>query len=701
MSSHTLRRLVFGAALLVSVQGPASATSGGVAETERVRAELLADVAAIAPGKTFRIGLDLAMARDWHTYWRNPGDSGMATEIALDLPEGWRTDGIAWPAPERLPYGTLVNFGFHDRVTLPVTVHPPRDLAPGSTITLRAEASWLVCKDVCIPEEAVFTLTLPVAATPVPARPETLARFTEAERRRPGVSPFAARIEDGGPRVALVLAGAGRAQATLREAVFFPHDWGVIDHSEIQTVRREGGDLRIEMVRGEAGLGERIAGVVTLAEAAPDGVLTTAFTIDAPVAPAPPPGTLLPFWQALLFAFAGGLILNLMPCVFPVLSMKALALVRLGAGARSEVRAHTLSYTAGVLVSFGLIAVALLALRAGGIAAGWGFQFQSPVFVALVAWVLFAVGLSLSGVFHVGGRLAGAGQSLAMRGGHGGSFFTGVLAVIVATPCTAPFMGAAVGFAVTAPPAVLVSVMVAMGLGLAAPYALIAAVPSLAGLMPRPGAWMERLKQAMAFPMYASAVWLVWVLSQQTGPSGVLVALAGMVLIAFAAWAWEATRDAGRGWRRTGTALAGAAAIAMLALVPRLEAALPTQTRCSEAAGPATAEPYSAARLAALRDDGRPVFVNMTAAWCITCLVNERTSLATGAVQRAFAERGIAYLSGDWTRQDPAITDYLRRFGRSGVPIYVFYPAGGGDPVVLPQILTEAIVLNALGAAGG
>ncbi len=381
-----------------------------------------------------------------------------------------------------------------------------------------------------------------------------------------------------------------------------------------------------------------------------------------------------------------------MPCVFPVLAMKAVALARLSGRERGAVRGHAVSYTAGVLAAFAGLAALLLVLRAAGSAAGWGFQFQSPVFVAVMAWVLFAVGLNLSGVYEVGGRLAGTGQDLAGRSGHAGSFFTGLLAVLVATPCTAPFMGAAIAAALAAPPAATLAVFFAMGLGLAAPYALLAVVPGLARLLPRPGAWMDVLKSALAFPMYAAAAWLVWVISLQAGPDGVLAVVAGLVLLGAAAWAFGLAQRSGR---RLGYAVAAIAAALALAVLPGLgNAAAP-----AAATAAAGVEPFTPARLATLRAEGRPVFVNMTAAWCVTCLVNEKVALSPAAVRQAFAERGVTYLKGDWTRGDPAVSAFLRDHARDGVPLYVMYPTGQGAPVVLPQILTEAEMLSQLAKA--
>ena len=330
--------------------------------------------------------------------------------------------------------------------------------------------------------------------------------------------------------------------------------------------------------------------------------------------------------------------MNLMPCVFPVLAMKAVGLAGLSGGALGQVRRSALAYTAGVLISFMAMAGVLLAFRAAGAAVGWGFQLQSPLFVACLAWLLFTLGLNLSGVFQLGGSLAGASHSLAGAGGAWGSFFTGVLAVVVATPCTAPFMGVAIAGALTSSAAATLLIFLALGIGLAAPYAVLAAAPGLARALPRPGAWMLVFKQALAFPMYGAAAWLVWVLSLQAGPAGVLAALSGVVLAGFAAWAYGAAQSGTLRARRTGQAAAVVALALMAALLPGLRT-LAADPANAPAGRDAAAEPYSPARLAALRAEGRPVFLNMTAAWCVTCLWNERAVLSTPAVRQAFQGR--------------------------------------------------------------
>jgi thiol:disulfide interchange protein DsbD len=400
--------------------------------------------------------------------------------------------------------------------------------------------------------------------------------------------------------------------------------------------------------------------------------------------------------RATALALAGGLVLNLMPCVLPVLSVKALGLVRHARRHRAGLALHGLAYTAGVLVSFAVVAGALLVLRAGGEQLGWGFQLQSPVFVTLLAYVMFVLALGLSGLIVIGGRVTGLGRRLTTRAGYAGSFFTGALATVAATPCTAPFMGAALGYAVTQPWGTALLVFEALGLGLALPYLVLTLIPAWQRLLPEPGPWMARLERLLALPLYATVGWLVWVLSQQVGPPAVAVALAGLVLIGVALWLHRVSRAARPRWRR-------AALVAMVVLAVSAVGATALDVggdgrggARSVAAERSGWEPFSASRLAELRAAGTPVFVNVTASWCITCLVNERVALRSSAVVEAFARKGVVTLKADWTNRDPTITRVLAAFGRSGVPLYVLYPPGsGGEPAVLPQILSEGLVVDA------
>lgn len=653
--------------LLCGLAAPAWAAGTAPVRTPRSVATLVADVDAVAPGHGFRLGLRLILAPGWHTYWRNPGDAGIAPELEFSLPEGGEAGPIAWPVPRRIPEGPLMAFGYTDTVILAVPVR-----AGAGRFGLHA--SWLVCKDVCIPEEADFHLDLP-AGDPAPSAEAAL--FDAAPL--PLAAPFTARLAPDGT---LSVSGPALAPATLGEAWFLPEKPDIVAAAAPQPLRVRPGSLTLALPRGPSFAADSpLAGVLELRDAAGK---TEAFALTAQPGAAPAASG----WaRILLLAFAGGLVLNLMPCVFPVLAVKAAGLAALAGTGRRRALGEAMAYAAGVVLSFLALGGALLAVRAAGGAAGWGFQFQSPAFVAAVAWVLLAVGLNLSGVFAVSSGLAGAGSSLAGRGGATGSFFTGLLAVLVATPCTAPFMGTAIGAALSFDsPALAEATFLAMGLGLAAPYVALALLPGFARALPRPGLWMVRLRQVLAFPMYGAVAWLVWVLAAEAGPAGVATGAAGCVLVGFAAWA--------TGLAQQGTARRVTASGAALALLGAL-ALLPGLSPSTDAPD-SDVPPFSAERLAAARAEGRPVLVDMTASWCITCQVNERVALDRPEVRAALAARHGIYLRGDWTRQDPAITTYLRDFHRDGVPLTVLYPPGR-DAIVLPQILTPGIVLDALG----
>ncbi|MGH7390172.1 MAG: protein-disulfide reductase DsbD family protein, partial [Candidatus Rokuibacteriota bacterium] len=548
-------RLVIVLALVAGAAAPSRAADAP--PTPLVRVELLSEAEAVRPGETFWVALRQRIAPGWHTYWGvNPGDAGEPTRIEWTLPAGFTAGEIAWPCPSRFPVGIAMSYGYEGEVVLPIPVTASRDVAPGTTVTLRGQASWLVCEKICIPEEGPVALSLPVAAgTPRPD-PRGAPLIAAARRSLPVASPWPASFVATPETVTLTVAARDLAPERVAEVWFYPARWGAIAHAAPQRARLEPGRITLEVERGQLveATTAPLDGVLVVAERLDGGVARQAFALRAtPRSDA----TALAVVQAMALALAGGLVLNLMPCVLPVLSVKTLALVDLAggghAGGRAGLRRHGLAYTAGVLASFAVVAGALLALRAGGEQIGWGFQLQSPVVVTLLAYVLFTVALSLSGVFTVSERFAGAGQALAGRAGYAGSFFTGALATVAATPCTAPFMGAAVGYAVTQPWTTALLIFEALALGLALPFLLLTLMPAWRRWLPRPGPWMERLRQALAFPLYASVAWLVWVVSRQTGSSGVAAALGGLVLIGFAAWLYQASRSARAPWRRAAT----------------------------------------------------------------------------------------------------------------------------------------------------
>lgn len=666
----------------------------------RVSVTLLSEGASIEPGSSFWVGIRQRIAPGWHTYWTNPGDSGEPPTVDWALPAGWEAGPLVFPQPERLPVGPLMSYGYTNEVVLLTRLTAPEGLTAGTPIRLRGHAAWLVCEKICIPEEADVTLTLPVV-TGKPAPGVGAPAIERTRRAVPTPSPWPASLRATPETVTVSVAAPGLEPDRIAEVSFFPGRWGVIDHAAVQevTIGRDGITLRAARGLLPEGADSDLDGVLVIREKLDQGQVSQAFAIKA-VAGDAGAGPSLSLVAAMGLALAGGLILNLMPCVLPVLSIKALALVGHAEASPSVVRRHGLAYTAGVLACFAALAGVLLALRAGGAQIGWGFQLQSPLVVTALAYVLFTLALSLSGLLVIGARLTGVGHGLAARSGYAGSFFTGALATVAATPCTAPFMGAAVGYALTQPPAAALAVFEALGLGLALPFLALSLVPAWRRLLPRPGPWMKRLSQALAFPLYASVAWLVWVVSRQAGPDGVALVLVGLLLIAFGAWLHHAGRGAAPRWRRAATGFALVSVAAAVALAP-LAAASPPSVPTAGAPAGAAWEPFSPSRLAELRTQGKPVFVNFTAAWCITCLVNERVALRSPAVAEAFARKGVVYLKADWTNRSAEIASVLGSFGRSGVPLYVVYPARAGqtaapEPRVLPQILTETTILEAI-----
>jgi thiol:disulfide interchange protein len=668
---------------------------------ELVQAELIAEPAAIVPGEPYWVGLRLRIKEGWHVYWRNPGDSGEAVAITWTLPPGFAADPIVWPTPSRIPIAHLVNFGYERETVLLTRIVPPAAIAAGAPIGLEAHVSWLVCEKECIPGETRLSLALPVAGpgSSPGVDPRTRALFDAARASLPQPSPWPARMEVGPEWLTLNVGASGLRPETIRSAFFFPHAETLVQHAAPQQMQATSNGLALRLQRSALSTAPPTdaGGVLVIEEALGNTTARQALALAnvgiGQGSASAPAASLAAILQAALLALLGGAILNLMPCVFPVLSIKVLGLIELSGGARQEVRRHGLAYTAGVLAAFAALGAALIGLRAAGTEVGWGFQLQSPATVAVLAYVLFAMGLSLSGVFYLGGALQGIGVRLTRHPGLAGSFATGVLAAVVATPCTAPFMATAVGFALTQPAVVALTVILALGLGLALPFLGLTLAPHLIGRLPRPGAWMETLKQLLAFPVYATVAWLVWVLTQQVGPAGLLAALIGFVLIGLAAWSFNLAQTAAPWARRLALGTVAASLVGAAVAIAGLDRAGPASA--PQTASAASYEPFTPQRLAALLAADRPVFVNMTAAWCITCLVNEHAALANAAVQAAFADRNIAYLKGDWTSRNPEITRVLERHGRSGVPLYLLY-AGGAEPVVLPQILTPAIVLGEL-----
>ena len=699
-------RAIAVAAFLVAASFFAFAAAAEVVATPHVKAELLLEKPSVAPGESFDVALRLRMKEGWHTYWKHPGDSGEPTAISWNLPPGFTAGDIQWPYPKKISLAPLTTYGYEGEVMLLVPFKAASDAKPGTTARVTANTFWMVCEKICIPEEVTLALDVPIGAGPVAPSEPAASAFASTRAKLP-IPASDWNITASEQDKQLVLRIDPSTGVTLDRGVeFFAASGPLIEYSAPQTTSVEGEVVTMKLVRSQylTGAPKRINGILLAANGAREGI--AAFEFDVPfsastAAALPPtaapattavPPTLL---AALALAFVGGIILNLMPCVFPVIALKILGFAQSAGDDPRRVRAHGLTFASGVLVAFWALAALLLALRAAGEEIGWGFQLQSPGFVAAMAFLLFGLGLSLVGVVEIGTSLTRLGGG--SGNGHRSSFMNGVLATVVATPCTAPFMGAALGFAMTQSAGTSMLIFTALGAGMAAPYVALSAWPALLRFLPRPGQWMVRFRQLTAFPLFATVAWLVWVFGQQTGIDGVLRLLLGLTLLALGLWIWgqwvtlsaaERTkwtaRTAGAGFIVAGLVLAGTSAPAA------------TAAPSSGSSEGIAWEMYSEESVAEHRAAGRPVFIDFTAAWCLTCKVNERIAFSSNEVHALVKKRNIAMLKADWTNNDPAITRALAGFGRSGVPLYVLYD---GDPTaqprLLPEILSPGILLNA------
>ena len=689
-----------------------------VQRTERIAAELVPMSQWAAPGSTAIVAVRQDIEPGWHTYWRNPGDSGGPTELDWTLPGGVEAGDIVWPLPERQRLQSLMNYGYSDQVYLPVSIDIPADAAPGSVLPLSVDALFMVCSDeMCVPDELTLTLDLRVDDGEAPLSRAHGAAISRILETAPRPGDLTARVTRQGETVLLSVTGETLTDDSLSDVYFFPFEGGVIDHPAEQPGERGTDGLSLSLTAGRAiltgGLTGPMAGVLSTSE----GAWEITAEVGEPLAGTAGEGALAEgaaptgvgvFVQAALFALIGGLILNLMPCVFPILAMKAASLSA-SAHDPGEARRDGLAFLAGVLTTFLILAVALIALRAAGQAVGWGFQLQSPGVIAGLALLMLAVGLNLSGVFNVGMAAqglaeGGAGGRLSRLPGGVGAFFTGVLAVVVAAPCTAPFMAFALGAALVMPALMAVAVFLMLGLGLALPYVAVSLSPGLLKRFPRPGPWMDRLKGVLAFPMYGAALWLVWVFARQAGAESLALLMAGALMLALGLFLW--------GWRQTARAEGRGGAVSTVAAVLSIVAAMgfagaaASLARAPDAAGMTAGEgaalpstPWSPEAVQAAQAEGRVVFVNFTADWCVTCKVNERAALASDRVRQAVEAANVTYMVADWTLRDDAIARELERHGRSGVPLYLVYSPASDDPRILPQLLTPGLVAEALNDA--
>lgn len=672
---------------------------------------IISEKETISSGETITIGIEENIYPDWHVYWKNPGDSGEATSVKWELENGFTISDIAWPIPQKLPYGPLMNFGYENKVVLLQELTAP-DTLPEGPITLKVYVDLLVCSEICIPESHSTWIRLNA--------PETIAYPSDIERARkllPVEKNWDIEFYEQDAFLHLTIEGNDdpifqELQKENASLELFVEDWGVVANGANLHISHEDGALMLKQERGERefeafktfqgllaysnGTGQKEA----ISFSAKKQVKHAPGTLDGSNHTA----SLSIFLKAIVFAIFGGIILNLMPCVFPVLSMKALSLCKIGGEEESHAKLHGLAYTAGILISFAAIAGTLMAFKAAGEQIGWGFQLQDPSVTALLAFLLFVIGLNFAGFFEFQTGISNLGSDAAQQSGIKGSFFTGFLATLVATPCTAPFMGTAMGYALTQDILTALTIFLALGFGLALPYLLLCYIPAARNMLPKPGPWMQVFKEFLAFPMFASSAWLVWVLSQQASSESVFMTLIGMVLIAFALWMLVRGKnlEARKKWflRLVAYTILFFGLVFPLSMFSKNKLnQAPTILSAAQQSVSSQSIAYSEQTYKQVLASDAPIFVNMTAAWCITCKINEKVTLGTKKVETLFQDHNVTYLKGDWTNRDDQITRYLNKYNREGVPLYVFYgkPDGEGirpEPVILPQILTPQIVEN-------
>jgi thiol:disulfide interchange protein DsbD len=661
-----------------------------------VEAELVPAVASVQPGHAFEVALRLAHDPHWHTYWINAG-TGYPTKITWQLPPGWQAGAIQWPVPHVLKDsgGNITGNGYDGEVFLLVTLTPPADLPAGANVTLKAAVEWLMCQDVCKPGQAALELTLPVDAGSAAPHPQWGDKLAAAHSQLPHAPDHwqlaATRADKSATLTVRPPAGAAFTPADFH---FFADD-GLIAYELPQPARTAGdGALEFTLPIDPAGPADakRLSGVLALSQGEVPGIRVDLPFGAAVVAPsskvqaltAKSGGGLL---GTLVLAFVGGLILNLMPCVFPVLGIKVLGFVNQAGADRRKVTLHGVVFALGVLISFWVLAGALLALRAGGKELGWGFQLQEPGFVFVLAALLLVFALNLSGVFEIGLSVMGVGSQLQTKSGFTGSFFTGVLATVVATPCSAPFLAPALGAALALSAVESIAVFTTIALGLSVPYLLLSIFPHAVKLLPRPGAWMETFKQLMAFPLFATVGFLVWVLAAQTPDTGLLKVFFGLVLVAMAAWAY------GRWTQHGGSAGRRRFGYAFTAILFAAGLAFGYPTKPSQEI---VWEKWSPEAVTRLRAEGKTLYVDFTARWCATCQSNKAVVFSSQKVRDALRQQGVVLLRADWTNKDPLITETLTAFSRSAVPFDLIYAPGRADPLILPELLTPDIVHTAL-----
>ncbi len=652
------------AAMLGAFAAPASAQN-------HVKATLVAESVAPAPGQPVTLAIRMQPEPGWHGYWQNPGDAGLSAQLRWTLPKGAIVSEPRYPVPERLVIADLMNHVFNSEHALLVTLTPPAGLAKGAALPLRLAIDRLACTDkICVPEHD--DLALDLVAGDGAIAPNDRAQFDQWRMKLPRPLGSQAHFQVDGPVIRIGIPYPASRPAA--DAWFYAISESALNYAAPQKVSRSGDMLVIEAAKAGYGFAapNRLEGVVSLGKGEGLAISATPGT----VAKVSSDAGLLTLVLALGGAILGGLILNVMPCVFPVISLKAISLARAASIDESEARREGLAYAAGVIATCLALGGGLLALRAGGTQVGWAFQLQDPRVILFLTLLASAITLNLLGLFHL--KSYGGGEALASKGGSTGAFWTGVLAAFVATPCTGPFMAAALGAALVLPVPAALAIFAGLGLGLALPFLGLGFIPALRRLVPKPGAWMATFQKILAVPMALTVAALLWLLWRQTGQTGLRIGIAGAVLIGFLGWFGGRHRPLGVAALTSFAAISAGASAAM----PFLFTLAPSHSAVMGA------EAFSDEKLTTLRAANRPVFLYFTADWCLTCKVNEKAAIDRAETKAAFEKAGVTVLVGDWTNGDPAITRFLEAHGRSGVPLYLWYPKGGSEPTELPQVLT-------------
>ncbi len=704
----------------LTILGLAFASTMALAQSRIVDGPVTLQIAAespsAVPGQTVSLGLYFEIEDHWHLYWLNPGDAGLPPRVRWEHPEGVQIGDLQFPYPELIRYPPLASYGYEYELLLPFSVTVPETAVPGEQIELVANVSWLVCKEECIPGKGTVTFSLPVVAQAEAPNEFWSTKFNDTRFRMPIELPgWSAGVVGTDEAMIVTVVPPSPYTDPLDSIFFFPLTDGLVEAIGTQSITVEDSLFSLSLPRTVANLPvpDTVSGILynpngwrgegseqaLWLTATSDGVTTAgaAATTDSGIT----------IWQAILFAFVGGIILNLMPCVLPVLSLKILGFVQQAGEDRSKILSHGLVFTLGVLVSFWILAGALLILQATGSAIGWGFQLQSPAFLVVLSGFMFLFGLNLLGVFEIGTSMQSVGGQVVGKQGNAGSFLNGVTATVVATPCTAPFMGAALGFALSQPAIVAMGVFTALGLGMAAPYLVLSAFPRLLQFVPKPGAWMESLKQFMGLLLLGTILWLSWVLGLQAGATAVSWLLVGLFVLGLAAWIYGRWGSLARttAVRRSATALTVLLIAAGLFFSIQNVNVEAKSYQAGLMANPGTTssntsglswEPFSQSLVTSYLEANSPVFVDFTAAWCISCQVNKRVALKNDDVVAEFERLGVRPVIADWTSRDEMITQALAEFGRNSVPLYVLYDGKGGEPIILPEVLTPGIVLESL-----